>query len=78
MTERRIAPRAEVLQSAKILFCAAEIPCTIRNLSATGACLIVETTLGIPPLFQLARPNQVPVTCKVRWRRPTTIGVIFR
>jgi PilZ domain len=77
VTERRITSRAEVLQSAKILLRAAEIPCAIRNLSATGACLIVETTLGIPPLFQLVRPNQTPVTCKVRWRRSTTMGVIF-
>jgi hypothetical protein len=77
VTERRIASRAEVLQSAKIVLRAAEIPCMVRNLSATGACLMVETTLGIPSLFQLVRPNQTSVTCKVRWRRSTIIGVIF-
>jgi hypothetical protein len=78
MNERRIASRTEVLQSGMLLLGISEIPCTVRNLSATGACLVVETTMGIPAVFQLATANQTARTCKVRWRRATTLGISFR
>ena len=42
-----------LVKSGKILFGMTEVPCTIGKLSKLGACLIVQTTDGIPALFEL-------------------------
>ena len=52
--------------------------CTIRNISKFGACILVQTTLGIPAIFQLVMPDREPQTCKVMWRDDTKLGVLFR
>ena len=51
--ERRRELRARTLKSARILLNHHQsvIDCVVRNLSPTGACLKVETTLGIPDRF---------------------------
>jgi len=67
-----------LVKSAKILFSSTEVPCTIGKLSKLGACLIVETTHGIPALFVLTMPNQASRTCKVTWRDDKRLGVHFR
>jgi hypothetical protein len=43
MVETRIAPRHRVMKSAKIEYGGDEIPCTIRDLSTTGAALEFPT-----------------------------------
>ncbi len=48
MKERRKAPRTDVLQPETIVLGNKEIPYTIRNISAAGACLVVQSTLEIP------------------------------
>jgi PilZ domain len=75
MKERRKAPRLEALRSGTIVFGSNEIPCTIRDFSPAGACLVVETTLGIPAVFELVMPNKRSCRCKVRWCHATTLGV---
>jgi len=67
-----------LVKSGKILFGSTEVPCTIGKLSRLGACLIVQTTHGIPALFDLMMPKRAPRTCKVTWRDDTRIGVHFR
>jgi hypothetical protein len=67
-----------LIKSARILFSSTEVPCTVGKLSKMGACLIVETTRGIPALFVLTMPNQAPWTCKVTWRDDKRLGVHFR
>ena len=67
-----------VVKSGKILFGDTEVPCTIGKLSKLGACLIVQTTHGIPALFELIIPKRAPRTCKVTWRDDKRLGVHFR
>jgi hypothetical protein len=54
------------------------VSCTISTLSKTGACLLVETTNGIPEVFVLIMPNRRPKSCKVMWRDDARLGVHFR
>jgi len=39
---------------------------------------LVQTTLGIPAVFQLNMPDRESQTCKVMWRDDTKLGVLFR
>lgn len=78
MDERRKIPRRRILKSGKILLGRRQVQCTVRNLSAIGACLVVQTTYGIPATFEFVMPDQVSKTCKVMWRDDTKLGVHFR
>ena len=53
MEEKRESLRSRVLKTGSISFGGAAISCTIRNISATGALLEVESPLGIPRRFTL-------------------------
>lgn len=66
------------VKSGKILFDSTEVPCTIGKLSKLGACLIVQSTHGIPARFELMMPKQVSKICKVTWRDDKRLGVHFR
>jgi hypothetical protein len=66
-----------MLKSGKILLGSHAVPCAVRNLSETGACLEVQTTYGIPTKFEFVLPPQPPRLCKVVWIRDTKIGVHF-
>lgn len=61
-----------------ILFDNAAVPCTVSTLSKIGACLVVQTTRGIPEVFEFTLPNRPPRSCKVMWRDDTRLGVHFR
>jgi len=67
-----------LIKAGKILHDDTEIPCTVGKLSKMGACLIVQTTEGIPALFKFAMPNRAPTSCKVIWRDDKRLGVHFR
>jgi hypothetical protein len=54
------------------------IECLIRNMSKTGACLEVASSLGIPDTFTLLiRPEIIKRLCCVAWRDGKRIGVRF-
>jgi hypothetical protein len=55
----------------------ATIDCTVRNLSDRGACLNVESYIGIPDTFDLVLDNAPVRSCRVTWRKATQIGVAF-
>ena len=78
MDDRRRAPRTRMLKSGKILLGAYRVPCAVRNLSETGACLEVQTTFGIPSKFEFAMADQPVRACKVVWLRDTQLGVQFQ
>ena len=78
MDEHRKAKRMRMLKSGKILLGSHAVPCTVRNLSDTGACLEVQTTVGIPSMFEFVMPSQPPRTCKVVWLGETRMGVHFQ
>ena len=78
MDERRSAPRMRTLKSGKIFLGAKAVPCTIRNLSQTGACLQLQTTYGIPGTFNFAIADERRLTCKVMWLDHIKLGVQFQ
>jgi hypothetical protein len=71
--------RRRALKRARITFkgrCAT-IDCTVLNLSDLGACLKVESPIGIPDSFDLVLDNAPVRGCRVTWRSATQIGVAF-
>ena len=80
-TDKRRAPRRRVLKGAKISFhhLGTSTDCTIRNLSDTGACLLVASPVGIPDDFDLVLGDGGATKhCRVEWRSGNKIGVSFR
>jgi hypothetical protein len=79
MTEKRVSPRTRALKSGRITFNhgSSSIDCTIRNLSASGAKLLVENALGLPDEFLLMCADDRNYKCTVRWRKLNEMGVSF-
>jgi hypothetical protein len=80
MDEHRAASRRRVLKAGTISFNrAGGITCTVRDLSASGARLEVESPVGIPASFDLViDSDQVTRHCEVVWRAERRIGVVFK
>jgi hypothetical protein len=78
MPDHSTALRKRIPKSATIILENREMTCTIRDISKLGACILVESTFGIPAIFQLIVPDRAPQTCKVMWRDDTKLGVHFR
>jgi len=79
VTEKRDSPRTRALKSGRIVFNhgSSSIDCTIRNLSASGAKLLVENALGLPAEFVLMCADDRSYRCTVRWRKLNEMGVSF-
>ena len=77
MDRRQPPPRRRMLKSGKILLGKHPVPCTVRNISDRGACLKVQTTIGIPAVFDFVLAGEPARTCKTIWRDDTQIGVMF-
>jgi len=78
MDDRRSDRRTRTYKSGTILLGSWKVPCTVRNLSETGACFEVQTTYGIPASFEFVLPDHPSRTCKVVWLGDTKIGVQFQ
>ena len=76
---RNEARRRVLIKRAQIVFKGREavIDCVVRNLSDRGACLKVESPIGIPDTFDLVLDNAPVRGCRVTWRSATQIGVAF-
>ena len=79
MQERRSNPRRRVLKAGTIAFGqAGGYDCMVRNLSDKGACLEVESPVGIPDSFTLVIPHDAIMRhAHVQWRQAKRIGVVF-
>jgi len=78
--ERRRSPRTRTLKSARILLNHhhSVIDATVRNLSPTGACLNVASTLGIPERFDVLFDADKSIrSCRLIWYKDKQIGVEF-
>jgi len=78
--ERRHQSRARTLKSARILLNHHQsvINCVVRNLSPIGACLKVETTLGIPDRFDVMFDMDRSIRpCRLIWHDDRQVGVEF-
>jgi hypothetical protein len=76
--EKRSVYRKRVLKTAQIILSdkAPKLDCAVRNLSATGACLQVSTTYGLPLNFDVVIDG-ARRQCRAIWRTDTNIGVMF-
>ena len=78
--ERRRQQRGRTLKSARILLYrhTSVIDCSVRNLSEGGACLNVETTLGIPDRFDVMFDADKSIrSCRLVWHNQKQVGVQF-
>jgi hypothetical protein len=66
-----------MLKSGKIMLGSRGVPCCVRNLSDGGACLQVQTTIGIPMEFEFVQSDGRVRPCRVVWADETKLGVQF-
>lgn len=77
--QRRAAKRMRVLKSAKIVFDDwRAIDCTLRDVSETGAKVLVDSTNNIPKKFRLyfAADNTIR-DVELAWKQHNMVGVHF-
>ena len=78
MDEHRISPRHRVLKAGTIEFSGETLPCTVRNLSDTGAAIEVNSPLWFPDRFVLSVASEGwRKPCRVVRRDEKRIGVAF-
>lgn len=77
--ERRSVHRRRTLKGGRIVINNgySTLQCTVRNLSETGAKLIVPSIIGIPDGFQLVLDDGQKFDCAVIWRKDGELGVEF-
>jgi hypothetical protein len=78
--EARGAPRRRVLKSGIIAFNGrySALPCSVRNLSVTGAYVRAEGSINTPNTFELLiELDGFEASCEVIWRKDEGIGVRF-
>ena len=78
--EKRVATRRKVLKAAKIVSFDMKtvLTCTIKDMSETGAKLVVEISSAIPNVFQFYMLSDNTIRdATVVWRRSGQIGVNF-
>ena len=79
MQNRRNSTRQRVLKGGSIAFgqCAA-IDCAVRNMTRSGACLLVASPIGIQDQFELVLSADLSRRqCRVVWRSVDQVGVVF-
>lgn len=80
MDDKRKSPRRRTLKAGKIIFNdgRSSIDCTVRNISASGALLLVASPVGIPEQFVLLiEAESFRRNCQVVRRASQEIGVRF-
>ena len=75
---KRQAQRFRVFKAGTIEFSGHAIPCTVRNLSASGAAIEVKTPLWFPEHFTLGIASDgTRRACHIVWRDENRIGLVF-
>jgi PilZ domain len=78
MIDRRSIRRTRVAKQAKILANRCSIPCTVIDLTNSGACISLARGQTMPDRFELTFGSRQPRrTCRVTWRSDNQIGVAF-
>jgi PilZ domain len=79
--EKRTAPRSRVFFGGEIVF-DAELPaveCHIKNVSQTGASVIVQSSGLLPDQFDLIiRKTSEQYNAVVKWSRGRQLGIAYR
>lgn len=80
MTEARHSERVRTMLGAQIVFNNknSTIECQIRNISSTGARLILSESLTLPQEFDIVVPQKGKTyRARLRWRTPEGAGIEF-
>ena len=82
MDEKRKERRSRTFLASKILLSGRDtvLDCLIRDLSTAGARLKVDEVALVPAKFDIEIATSGGTRrhrCRVVWRRPTEIGVVF-
>ena len=79
MEEKRKHPRTEVNELAYVSSGGSVMSCTVRNISAEGAAIDIETPAFVPPRFQLVMASESLGPTSARWPGSTRnrIGLTF-
>jgi hypothetical protein len=80
MAERRGSERLKAFLKGTLYFHhgRSSVDCLIRDLSATGARLLVPDTVRIPKTFEVhVRNKPEPLLASMKWRRDDEIGISF-
>lgn len=78
MIEKRAAQRYRVFKGGTITFNSSGVACTVRNVSAGGAAIDIDSPVTLPQSFTLSisRDNFVR-NCRTVWRSDRRIGLAF-
>lgn len=80
MDERRVFQRQKSFLKGVILFNkrASSVDCTIRDLSPTGARVVLPPGVTVPRLFELHIPSKEQyLDARQVWRTPDELGIAF-
>jgi PilZ domain len=78
MNERCGHARGPTWQAGTVYAGEQVFACTILDVSATGACILVTPKTGVPETFRLTIDGREDnFQCEVRWRRRSRVGVQF-
>lgn len=78
--ERRADPRRRALMTGIIRFKTrtGSLSCVVRNISETGAKLVVSGSMWLPERFELDIPHQdLRIEARPVWREATEMGIAF-
>jgi PilZ domain len=77
-SQKRSDQRFRVFKAGTIEFSGNAIPCTVRNLSASGAAIDVRTPLWFPDHFTLGIASDgTRPPCHIVWREEQRVGLAF-
>ncbi len=78
-SERRVAPRTRIFKRAQILFNNrySTVDCIVRNISATGALLTIDTAVPLPRQFEFRIGEEDLRPAKLVYRRELFAGIHF-
>ncbi|AWM08521.1 MULTISPECIES: PilZ domain-containing protein [Bradyrhizobium] len=78
MIEKRAAQRHRVFKGGTITFENSGIPCTVRNMSAGGVAIDLDTPVTLPQSITLSITRDDFVrNCRTIWRSDKRIGLAF-
>jgi hypothetical protein len=77
--DKRSAPRLRSLKGARLVVAqTSTFQCTVRNISSTGLCVEMPSTLAIPGRVELRMDDGTPSrVCEVAWRTETRLGLRY-
>jgi hypothetical protein len=81
MVETRIAARYQINKPAVAEYGGDKYPCTVRDLSSTGAAVEFAEPVGAIPIKRaftlIMRDDRLKLPCRIVWQRGYRMGVAF-